>query len=201
MSPTGISRRAIRGGRALRSATSPSGDGWATQHRGFTTIELLVVLVVLVIMSTVVMVSMQPALDDARSRSGYRMVASAFNYARSYAITHRTQTRVTFDSDGTGIGVEALITDQNGEQDMMPLTTQSGRHRGLPAGLTVERVEKPGVPEEERYVAFSQLGQAEEAVIMLLDARGKGKAIVVDPVTGHCRIEAETDKEEEAPSE
>ena len=155
---------------------------------GFTTIELMVVLIVMVVMSSVVVVSMGPTLSESRLRSGCRMIASALNYARSYAVTNRTYTRVLFDRAKKGVCVEAYVADQTGEGRMRVVTTPSGRFRRLPRGIEVAYVWKPGIDEEERQISFTQLGRSEDAVITVADERGRERAINVDAITGRCAI-------------
>jgi len=161
---------------------------------GFTTIELMVVLIVMVVMSSVVVVSMGPVLGESRLRSGCRMIASALNYARSYAITNRAYTRVLFDRAKKGVCVEAYVADRTGEGRMRPVTTPSGRFRRLPRGIEVAYVWKPGIDEEERQISFTQLGRSEDAVITVVDERGRERAINVDAITGRCAIKAKPEE-------
>ena len=50
------------------------------------------------------------------------------------------------------------------------------------------RVTKPETEEEENFVRFSDLGQAEDAVVTIQDATGKKRMISVDAITGRCAI-------------
>lgn len=158
----------------------------STSECGFTTIELMAVLVVLVVMSGLIVVSMGPALRDARSRSGCRVVLSALNYARSHAIANRVATRVMFEAEKNGVCVYTIEEDSSGVLTMTPLTTTSGRFHKLPKGVEITQVVKPGVVEEERGVTFTQLGRSEYAAISIIDERGKEWIITVDAVTGRC---------------
>ena len=157
-------------------------------QRGFTIIELMVTLVIIVVMSTLVVVAMDKELSEARLRSGCRMVVSAMIYARSSAVAHRTYTQVVFDKASNAVSVELLARDERGDQRMMPLTTPSGRYRRLPRGIEIARVTKPEAEQEENYVRFSELGQAEDAVVTIQDATGKKRMITVDATTGRCAI-------------
>ena len=162
---------------------SPTGT-----KRAFTTIELTVALAIMVVMSTLVVVSMGPALREARLRSGCRMIVSALNYARGYAVTRQTYTRVVVDEAGCGVSVEARVRDQNDEERLVPVTTPSGRYRRLPREVVVADVRKLGTDRDERFVGFSQLGQADNAVIRVVDVRGKQRVITVDAITGRCTV-------------
>ena len=171
------------------AATLTSRTGIERSERGFTIIELMVTLVIVVVMSTLVVVSMDKALSEARLRTGCRMVVSAMIYARSSAVAHRTYTQVVFDRVNNAVSVQSLARDERGEERMTPLTTPSGRYRRLPRGVEIMRVTKPGTEEEENFVRFSDIGQAEDAVVAIQDAAGKNRTITVDAITGRCAIE------------
>jgi len=166
-----------------------SRTGTERSKRGFTIIELMVTLVIIVVMSTLVVVAMDKALSEARLRSGCRMVLSAMIYARSSAVAHRTYTQVVLDRAENAVSVQSLARDERGDERMTPLTTPSGRYRRLPRGVEIVRVTKPGTEEEENFVRFSDIGQAEDAVVTIQDAAGKNRTITVDAITGRCAIE------------
>jgi len=103
-------------------------------RRGFTLIELMVALAIMMIMTGIAVVAIGPSLRDARLRSGCRMVASACNYARSRAVSTNTSARVFFDQGRTvEVDTVALVdsTDPNSGTQAVPLTTAAGRYRYL----------------------------------------------------------------------
>jgi len=155
---------------------------------GFTTIELMVVLVIMVVMSSLVIVSMRPVLGEARLRTGCRMLISMLSYARSFAVTHRTQTLVVFDRKNSGVSVRARAQDKTGEEQLVAVTSPSGRFRHLPQGITIARVQKPSTTEDASFAGFSELGQSDGAIITIRDQHGKKRIIVLDRVTGQCEI-------------
>ncbi|HUV04719.1 MAG TPA: hypothetical protein VMX94_06390 [Armatimonadota bacterium] len=177
-------------GTRITSRLQTADCGLQSIFAGFTTIELMVVLIVMVVMSSVVVVSMGPVLRESRLRSGCRMVVSALNYARSYAITNRTYTRVLFDNAKNAVSVHAYAVEQTGEGLMRPVTTPSGRLRRLPRGIQIAHISKPGVEEEERWVSFTELGRSEKAAITVADEQGKVRTVSVDAITGRCAIGA-----------
>jgi len=170
------------------AATLTSQIGTEKSKRGFTIIELMVTLVIIVVMSSLVVVSMDRALNESRLRSGCRMVVSAMIYARSSAVAHRTYTQVVFDRANNAVSVQSLVRDEHGDDRMTPLTTPSGRYRRLPRGIEIMQVTKSEMEEEESFVRFSDLGQAEDAVVTIQDATGKKRMITVDAITGRCAI-------------
>lgn len=153
-------------------------------------IELMVTVAILAVMSTVVLMAMGPALRDARLRSGCRMVVAKMNYARSYAISHQASSRVTLDKSSGVLSLLALRKDSDGTETLVPVTTSSGKSTRVPKGVTIADVRKPGVPEDEDFVDFSDAGQSEPAVITLEDATGVKKIVVVDSITGRCSVQS-----------
>ena len=174
------------------------------RRRGFTLIELMVVLAIMVIVSAIAVISVQPILSDAKMRSGCRMVASILNYARSHAVTTNSAARVVF-VEGRSIEVD-VYTDSSTSQgsssssgstadkELTPLTT-SASHCVLPDGVTVTQIIKPGGVGDENWLEFSGLGQVEQAVIELTTDRGQKRYVAVDQITGRCRIRTEEEQQ------
>ncbi|MHB0937620.1 MAG: GspH/FimT family pseudopilin [Armatimonadota bacterium] len=175
---------------------------------GFTLLELMVALVIMIVMSGVVMASMWPAMSEARLRSGTSMAIGALRYARSYAVTHRTRTAVEFEFNAEKQGVSVLIpeTDESGEESWRVLTTQAGQYRSLPEGIVIAGIERPqtggsmepsaAADDGRETVTFSALGQAEDVRIILEDPRedrpederNYQRIIQVDAITGRCEL-------------
>ncbi|HEY3415956.1 MAG TPA: prepilin-type N-terminal cleavage/methylation domain-containing protein, partial [Armatimonadota bacterium] len=84
--------------------------------RGFTLIELMVVMAIIMIIGSVVSVSLAPALADARLRNASNMVISMLGYARSYAAAQQTETRVVIAETRDGLEMRALVKNENGEE-------------------------------------------------------------------------------------
>jgi type II secretion system protein H len=163
---------------------------------GFTLLELLVVIFIMVIMSGVVMASLWPALSEARLRSSASMTISALRYARSYAVTHRTEATVQFDTERQGLSVLIQETGEEGEESWRVITSQAGQFRALPGGIEIAEVNRAETTnsstdesaETEDTVTFSALGQAEDIRITLSDERGNRRIIAVDAITGRCEL-------------
>ena len=167
---------------------------------GFTTIELLVVLLIIVIMSGVAAVSMAPALRGARMRSGCRVVAAALNYARSFAVTDNVTARVVFNR-GRTVQVLAVTADSSGSQFAAPLTTVAGKRQSLPDGVRISACAKTTGATQENWVDFEGSGQAEGALIEVTDRDGQKNFIEVDPITGRCAIRSYEDETREDPND
>lgn len=173
-SSTGISRRSVRG------------------HSGFTLIELIVALAIVIIMSGIALLSMGPMLRDAKMRSSCRIVASMLNYARSRAAATNSTVRVVFNQDRS-IEVDIANDDPTSADAFRQLTTPAGKHRNLTDGVAITRIVKANGVEDEAWVEFSKLGQADQTVIQLTDNSGQNRYVIVDPITGRCRVEMNVD--------
>jgi len=167
----------------------------------------MVVMVIMMLVAGIVLVTMQPAIRDARMRSGCRMIASALNYARSNAVSTNTVTRVVFEQPKNALGQNAQqqsfevdvptndgLTIAKGlskigeGQQLVALTTPAGRPRSLPEGVAITRIIKSGGAENEDWIDFTNLGQADQTLIELTDKSGQHRYIYLDPITGRCRI-------------
>lgn len=180
--------------RAGTARMQTSSTGINRRVSGFTLIELCVALAIIVIVSGVAMVSLTGGVADAKMRSGCRMVASSLNYARSFAVSSGKKTRVVFE-DGRRIVVETSTPDSaTGEEQFTVLTTGAGKSHILPDGLGVTRLVKKSGTQDENWVEFDKSGQSEPCVVEMTGNDMKKRYVVVDPITGRCRIETDVDE-------
>ncbi|MHB9023283.1 MAG: prepilin-type N-terminal cleavage/methylation domain-containing protein [Armatimonadota bacterium] len=163
-------------------------------RRGFTLIELMVVLAIMVVMSGMVAVSLAPAMADARMRNACSMVISMMGYARSYAAARQTETRVVIAETRDGLEVRVREANEEGDEELAQVLTPSGRYRSLPDGISVESVWKPSAEEEQLFCGFTPLGQTDEATITLVDKEGRRRLIHLDPITGRCKVEIDNEE-------
>lgn len=165
---------------------------------GFTLIELTVALAIIVIVTGAAVISVSAGVTDAKMRSGCRMTASVLNYARSHAVTTGKTTRVAF-VEGRTIEVEEQVANTTGDSSsddsqFKILTTSAGKAEGLPDGIGVTRLVKRSGAQDENWIEFDKLGQTEPAVVELADTSNMKRYVVVDPITGRCRVETDIDE-------
>ena len=194
--------------------TLPTGSkrparGTSERHGGFTLLELLVVLVLIVVLSSVVTVNIGPALREARLRAGARQLLAQLQYARSVAITQQTTAAVLFDTTREGTSVMTLSTGADGAGTWQPDTSAAGRFRALPNGVQLATVTvdpgsaAPGAGTTATtpngtgtLISFSVLGQGQNAQVILQETSDAATAsapvnqrvVLVDAVTGQCAI-------------
>src|SRR5437868_15443077 len=68
---------------------------------GFSLLEMMMVVAIIMIMSTISFISLQPMLKQQRINNAYYTVLSAMRQARDNAIAQRTSYLVTFDTGTT----------------------------------------------------------------------------------------------------
>lgn len=170
--------------------TSPTGN------RGFTLLELMFVMAITVLLSGAAAVALRPALEDARLRAATRMVVAGLRYARSYAVAHHTEAEVVVEVQTPALSVQAQTTDSGGEKNWETLTTSAGRRRVFPPGIRVIPAAEAGslispTSLEEFTVTFSMLGRTDSTELLVSDAHGNERDLVVDGVTGRCGLAEE----------
>jgi prepilin-type N-terminal cleavage/methylation domain-containing protein len=114
------------------------------RQRGFSMVETLVTVAVILSISGMIIVRMQPTLQEMRANGGVAQVVGAFRTAREYAVTYRRYVQVTFPGyPGTNpnqIRITALnhLTQNAGNDVIITTLTLTGtvtiqRFAGLPA--------------------------------------------------------------------
>src|SRR5579863_4267263 len=68
----------------------------ATNERGFSLVEMSVVVMLILIISAMALIAYLPTLQDARFDAAMREVVDQLRQAREYAITNRRYVQVTF---------------------------------------------------------------------------------------------------------
>jgi type II secretory pathway pseudopilin PulG len=132
-----------------------------SSERGFSMIEMCVVVALIMVLSAMALFSMRPALQDANCDTAMREVIAQLRQAREYAITNRRYMQVTFP---VVAGVPSVqITQRN----------------DLTAGAGVLKPVISTVPihDPEQYLVFGGLPDTP-------DGYGNSAAIVFEGVSG-----------------
>jgi len=137
--------------------------------RGFTLIEIVLVLVLLAVAGVVVAPAIQPALDSVRAEAAARRTASFLDDARRRAVLER----------------KVLIVRCRSEEDRLVLSGAASGERVFQVPEAVAIVSCR--PEEMRY--FPQ-GSATGMTVLLRDRRGRERSLSVGTFTGLSRLDA-----------
>ncbi len=144
--------------------------------RGFTLLELVLVLLLAGLLTALVVPSVSETLESSRLRSGAAQIRTTFALARTLSASKARERSVVFDIDR----VEYEIAGE-------------GRRRILPDGIWIRSIRvgdvvvdgdrlsgEPGLPR----VRFFPDGSAENAEVVLTSPGGGRFAIAVDSLTG-----------------
>jgi type II secretion system protein H len=176
--------------------------------RGFTLVEMMVVVVIISIMSVVIVAEMHGTFQDALLRSTGRELASAFSVASSRAISVSRPYRVHLDTERHRYFLER---GTRGGADFHPAQDVPGGSGTLDSRITIQIVE-PGVdaPDDsgqepsghsenegnlpsvrpEAAVTFYADGTADARQIELTDRDGFRLALRINPITSRVQITA-----------
>jgi len=138
-------------------------------ERGFTLLELIIVLFLAGLVAALVAPSFSGTLESARLRSGAAEVRAVLTLGRTLAATGSRIRAVTFDIDR---GEYAVVGE--------------GRTFLLPEGIRVDsaRVGREVLERGTFLVRFFPDGSAEETEIVVAAPEGGRLRVYVDPLTG-----------------
>ncbi len=184
------------------------------KNRGFTLIEVILVLVVIVVVSGISLPYFAGTFRGTKLRTAARTVNRMARYARAMAIMREETMTIALNHETMEIflgGQPQVSTDDgDGELDQEVLKrlgyvdadeSSSGTagiekevHRFLPDGLTVRNFEKDRAEEDDQYEEFYLVryfpnGQCEWFELELEDNRGMGIKLENDPITGKIHSE------------
>lgn len=94
----------------------------ARSERGFSLIELMVVLTIIFVVSAIAITSLRPNLQQARVDAAMREVIASFRQAREYAIANRRYVQVAFPANNQ-IQITQMNTLTPGAGGVNPVVT------------------------------------------------------------------------------
>jgi general secretion pathway protein H len=147
------------------------------QDRGFTVLEILLVLLVIVLAMAITYPSLSRGSSSIRLRASARDVLNTFRYARERAITEQTEMMVVVDKTNR----ELIMSDSLGDDE---------KTYNLPDDVNIDRMALSGeeISDESMIVRFLPNGSADAAEVTLKLDNGPQIDIVADPITGGARI-------------
>lgn len=157
-----------------------SGDGWRKSIRGFTVIELLVVVVILAI-AALTAIPMMSSASSMQIRSAVNLIMADLEYAKSMAITRGQNYSVVFDAAADGYQIE----DQNNNVISHPVKKGFNYIVSFPNDSRLSRVDITNVDfNTNPSVQFDSLGSPDNGGTVSLQAGSTTATITVEPVTG-----------------
>ncbi|MCG6877886.1 MAG: GspH/FimT family pseudopilin [Deltaproteobacteria bacterium] len=164
--------------------------------KGFSLIELLVVLVIISVFSTFVAVNVAGSLGNIALKTASKKVAASLRYARSRAIAESVPYVALVDLNQNRLTVkpDASTSETGDETDgLSPKTKRGGEKRlNLPEDVIFKKaLAYDGSESDSRFfaVAFMPNGCSSGGTIFLENSRKREAAVKIDFVTGTVRVE------------
>ena len=177
---------------------------------GFTLIEVILVLVVIVIISGIALPNLSRSYGNAKLRSAASNIERLGRYARGMAILREQDLTIVIDTEKQliYIGAEKKLTsnksDDELDQDILKrlgyidkINEEYDRKiekeisRSLPDGLNVDYIEIEGIIFDQVNIfymfEFYSNGQCDDFKIILNDQKDRSIQIYSDPVSGKVR--------------
>ena len=175
-------------------------------RRGFTLLELVVVLVLIGVLAAMIVPQMQGSYEEASLRKSARQLISVFGLAYSRAVTTHHVQRVNIDSATRHYFVEESATRSTSGTEYTPLGDLSGFSGQIESRINIELRDPseptddsspPTAPEEMdtsfNGVAFYPDGTAIGREIVLKDRSGFQMVLQVNPATSQVQITDNTE--------
>ncbi len=160
---------------------------------GFTLVELVVVMFMLVVMMAVAMPSFVKMQESSSLRASAATMMATLRYARSMAVNRRVEVRLMFGEDYRSFHTESQRPTELGDVQFAPERTSLGRERTLPVGISLA-LTKGVSQEDEHLLAFHPNGSADTAVLTLANRNGRKLFVTLHPTTGRVQIQSDESK-------
>jgi type II secretion system protein H len=188
-----------------------SGNRASRMQRGFTLIEIMIVVVLIGIMTAMIIPEMKGTFQDAVLRSTARNIVEVLNLANSQAVSLNQVHKVYFDSRSHRYSIERAAHGRDRIDTAQPeVIGGSGEINGsLSIELqkidvdTEEREEEPGesFKQDEAFqdrrrdvVAFYPNGTADATEIVLKDRDGFRLLLRINPINARVQIMSQEQK-------
>ena len=165
------------------------------KSRGFTLLELLVVVLIIGLISALVMPRMAASLPGVQLKSTARAVAASLRYARSQAVFESIPYMAVFDNSQKRLAVEPMEKPlATAESDSLRvILNESPLQKVYEFPHEVEfAVSNNSDADEDRDlfpIFFFPRGDSTGGTIVLKNVRRKHYTITVDPITGAVEID------------
>lgn len=164
------------------------------RRRGFTLLELLVVLVLMSLMTALAVPRLAGTLAAANARASSRRIATALRYARNHAASEKAVYVAAFHPGAARVTVGRMPESARGmgmpAKDGLPLIDPRGFT--LPDGVRIESMGPVSGEAEEgepAAILFYPDGASSGGRVTVADEKGLRAAISVDGILGTVRLE------------
>ena len=178
------------------------------KNKGFTLLELLVVMAIIAFVSAVAAPRIGSTLDNMRLRSSVRKCAAVLRYARSMAITTQEEYRVRFTLDSTEGEIDSYSFDKVSFEKRQADDFEESENEGDRKERTIIKKEKKINLKEKITLDWQPNAEADWSnsgdyevifyprgfssggeLLFSREYEGKRKYILsIDPITGRTKI-------------
>lgn len=161
--------------------------------RGFTLIEMMVVLVLIGILTAMIIPEMRGTFEDALLRSTSRDLVSVFELASSRAVSLNQSLRVRLDIGDGRYQIERRVRD-GAREAFVALKGVAGTEGQLDKRISIEVRGADGGEREPQNdgqvwaIAFNSDGTSDTAVVLLQDRAGFRLGLRLNPITSRVSI-------------
>ncbi|MBA3071950.1 MAG: type II secretion system protein GspH [Nitrospirae bacterium] len=148
-------------------------------RKGFTLIELVLVLFVIGIASALAVGILYRSMDNIRLKTSAKELSASLRYARSHAVAEKKIYSFVMNKNGYG-----LYTEQYDKSDTDYEKTSLVFQKILPQGIIAEYQEI-----EDIRIDFYPQGDSTGGEIKLKNEKGSVMVITVEKITGKVKIE------------
>lgn len=167
-------------------------EGGKRGARGFTLLELLVVIALMSLMAGMVVPRMAASLDRMNARTAARKVSAALRYARSQAAAEQQRYVARLDAKRNRIQIGPASVWRNDSVEVADEEASPMRSLSPPRGVRLAWASEPenrfSVAPETPEILFFPSGGASGGEIRLSDADGRQYRVVVDRLTGLAEV-------------
>lgn len=148
-----------------------------TTRRGFSMIELVMVLAILGVFAGVASVRLANSAERARVEAAARRIVNTIDDARSRARTHSADCKVLFSTSPAGMEIKG-VSSSAAELDRIPL-------HAAPYRIELKTQDLSG----DDSLEFDRYGRPKSGGRLLVKSGHHQRVVVVDPETGRAKIE------------
>ncbi|MBF0226090.1 MAG: GspH/FimT family protein [Desulfobacterales bacterium] len=153
-------------------------------NKGFTLIELIVVLIIIAVSSALVAPRFLSSFSNINLRTAVKKISASLRYARNIAISQKKNIKVVFDLENKKVFISSETTRIFSDIDEMQKNDPEFRFYSLPDGVSIKNTNEINFFE----VIFFPKGSNTGGEIMLENEHGKTITIKINYILGTIKI-------------